>query len=385
MNIWIENPFDNLLIEGYRPHRYWMMAKAFVAAGHDVTYFTSDFSHANKRHRVFLEKTDDWGFKLLVMSTLPYRRNVSLARIRSHREYGRTFGVFAESELAAGNHPDVLIVSMPPLSTCDVALAIKAKTGCRLVFDVQDAWPETFERLFPAGTKGLGRFLLSPLRRTACRAYRAADLVTGVTERYEEMVLRAGANTYRTFPLGIEYPQGSSVPKTCNPLSLVYVGNMGQGYDLGTVIRAVVSIPEATLDVAGAGEREDEWKRLAADNARIRFHGYLQQDALMQLLSDCSIGVIPMRDDSFVGVPNKLADYASQGLKTVTSLQGECAKILEIHQLGATYEVGDVPSLIAAIRKTMDLRPDFESVRDRFDSARIYPDYVRFVTRQGLA
>ena len=37
MTVWIENPFDNLPAEGFRPQRYWLMAEAFAKAGHDVT------------------------------------------------------------------------------------------------------------------------------------------------------------------------------------------------------------------------------------------------------------------------------------------------------------------------------------------------------------
>jgi len=52
VEIWIANPFDNLPPEGGRPQRYWLMARAFARAGHRVTLWTSDFSHARKAPRV---------------------------------------------------------------------------------------------------------------------------------------------------------------------------------------------------------------------------------------------------------------------------------------------------------------------------------------------
>ena len=51
MTVWIQNPFDNLPSEGYRKQRYWMMCEAFVRAGHQVVFWTSDFSHAKKVQR----------------------------------------------------------------------------------------------------------------------------------------------------------------------------------------------------------------------------------------------------------------------------------------------------------------------------------------------
>ena len=51
MNVWIVNPFDNLPVEGYRPQRYWLMSEAFARAGHAVTFWTQDWSHAKKKRR----------------------------------------------------------------------------------------------------------------------------------------------------------------------------------------------------------------------------------------------------------------------------------------------------------------------------------------------
>ncbi|MBR1921951.1 MAG: glycosyltransferase WbuB, partial [Kiritimatiellae bacterium] len=86
MRVWIENPFDGLPVEGHRPQRYWLMAEAFARAGHAVTLWTSDFSHATKLPRRLTQAGPD-AFALRLVATRPYARNVSLARIRSHRAY----------------------------------------------------------------------------------------------------------------------------------------------------------------------------------------------------------------------------------------------------------------------------------------------------------
>ena len=52
MVVWIQNPFDTLPGDGSRKMRYRLLAEAFVRAGHRVTLWTSDFSHATKRKRV---------------------------------------------------------------------------------------------------------------------------------------------------------------------------------------------------------------------------------------------------------------------------------------------------------------------------------------------
>ena len=377
MTVWIENPFDNLPAEGFRPQRYWLMAEAFAKAGHDVTLWTSDFSHAKKAPRT-LSKIEA-PFRLKLIKTPPYSGNVSFKRIASHRAYAANWLVDARAEAKESGKPDVIIISMPPLSTADAALAMKREFGAKIVVDVMDAWPETFERLFPAPLKFLSTLALLPLRRAAKRAYRGADLVTGVCDAYGDIARANGAREYARFYHGIDTSKARGANTQRPPLSFVYAGNFGRGYDLSTAIRAVKATEGATLDIAGAGEREAEWRTLAAHSPRIRFHGYLSGDELDNLLGKSSIGVIPLSDDTFVGLPYKLGDYAAHNLRMVTSLRGECAAILEKHNAGAVYDAKDPSSFIAAAQKVQTSTPDFASLLSELDAGRIYDDYVKCV------
>ena len=314
MTVWIENPFDNL------------------PAGHDVTLWTSDFSHAKKAPRI-LSKIEA-PFRLKLIKTPPYSGNVSFRRIASHRAYAANWLADARAEAKESGKPDIIIISMPPLSTADAALTMKKEFGAKIVVDVMDAWPETFERLFPAPLKFLSAIALLPLRRAAKRAYRGANLVTGVCDAYGDIARANGAREYARFYHGIDTSK------------------------------------------AGAGEREAEWKALAAHSPRIRFHGYLSGDELDKLLDSASIGIIPLSDNTFVGLPYKLGDYAAHNLRMVTSLRGECAAILEKHSAGAVYDAKDPISFMAAAKKAQASMPDFASLLSELDAEKIYATYV---------
>ena len=197
MTVWIQNPFDNLPQEGFRKQRYWLMAEAFVRAGHDVVYWTSDFSHATKRRRVLSTDVSFPGIELRLVPTRPYRRNVGLARVRSHRRYAKDW-LRLSSEAA---RPDVVVASFPTIGAAAAAVRIGRRAGAKVVIDVQDAWPETFERLSPRPLRWLARILLLPLRLKARRVFREADVVTGVCDRYRALVGRE--DYYRAY-LGIE-------------------------------------------------------------------------------------------------------------------------------------------------------------------------------------
>ena len=359
MDIWIENPFDNLPSEGYRPQRYWLMARAFLAAGHSVRYWTSDFSHANKAPRRFIEPSSQDPFPIELIPTRPYRSNISLTRVFSHRDYARAW-LDRARKMSARETPDLIIASAPPIGSACAAVQLAQELGARVVIDVQDAWPETFYRLAP-------RVLFATLRARIQRAYREADLVSGVCERYRELT---GRSDYLTAYLGID--PGTPPQRTSRGFRLVYAGNLGKSYDLKTVIKAVELDSRLTLDVAGAGT-------FTCECPRVHFHGYLDQDRLRQLFARCDLGIIPMSEDSWVGLPNKLFDYTAADLAIVSSLKGETAALLAEHHIGSTYQPRTVESLLAAVETAAATPPGAARrlCEERFAAEKIYANYVQ--------
>ena len=369
MRVWIQNPFDNLPCEGYRKQRVWMMAEAFAAAGHEVVLWTSDFSHGGKAKREFVSPfpTD---FELRLIPTPPYRKNIGLARVRSHRAYAREWVRLARAE---AKKPDVIVSSLPSLSAADAAVSLGREFGAKVVVDVMDAWPETFERLAPAGLRWGVRLLLFRLRAMARRIYREADLVTGVCDRYRELSGRADYHlAYHGVEIGDDRMGAGGDGRS---IRLVYAGNLGRTYDLDTVLKAVEANEDFTLDVAGRWNREVP--------PRVRVHGYLEESRLHELLCACDVGIIPMAADSWVGIPYKLCDYAKAGLRIVSSLGGESAAFLEKYRCGTTYRSGDPASLAAAIRAAMSLdrKASRRMCETEFDASRIYAEYVDRVVK----
>ena len=326
--------------------------------------------------------------------------------------------------------PSLIIVSLPLIGTADVALELKRKCGTKVVVDIMDDWPGTFYRLFPRIVRPFAKLALSPLRRAAERAYRESDLVTGVADRYAELALSAGAKRYRRFYHGIDLGRSgrdSASPSGEAPVQpgirsgrevssadsqlgmrnpfrsekgILYLGNLGRTYDLRTAIEAVALDPQLTLDIAGKGEQEDSLKAFAAEKGvtdRVRFHGYLGEAELAKLAATCAFGLIPMSDESCVGIPYKLADYARFGLFVLSSLRGESAALLAKHHVGALYTAGDPQSLVEKLKSRVEVEdrsskssvspvpspqsPDFPSLLSDLDAAKIYREYVNEVLK----
>ena len=376
MTVWIENPFDNLPREGSRPLRYWLMARAFVAAGHRVVYWSSDFSHTTKLPRKVPRNFTDEGIEVHLIPTLPYKKNVSWTRIHSHRAYAQAWKRAVQNET---NQPDVLIVSAPPLATGPVAIELARQFSARLVVDIMDAWPQTFERVVP---RLLAPFLLARPRQIAKELYAAADLVTGVAERYRTLT----TNRFQRFYHGIELGPAAEVPRNKVP-RFIYIGNMGCTYKLEPIFDALGKLSNVTLDLAGKGDQEEILKgkcRALGLDGRVTFHGQLDQEEMNALLRSCDVGIVPMQGESCVGVPYKFADYAAAGLAILSSLEGESAELLARYQAGLLYQANDADSFVSKVK---ELIPQLATMRagarrlaeTEFDARQIYRDYVNTV------
>ena len=376
MTVWIANPFDNLPPEGARPQRYWLMARAFARAGHRVTLWSSDFSHARKAPRALADgaRWEGDGFRLVLVPTPPYPRNVCLRRILSHRAFARNLRKLAELEPQC---PDLVIASLPPLASAAALAAFCRARGIAFVVDVMDAWPENFARVVP-------RWTLAPLRARARRIYRSAQGVSAVAARYLDLAKSYGAQapTHLAYH-GIELPPPPPVHAERGVFRLVYVGTMGTSYDLETVIDAVREMSDVELDLAGTGPKEAALRARAEGCARIRFHGYLGDEELRALLARADAGLVPMFDDSCVGVPYKLADYAAAGLPVVNTLHGETERLLAEHGAGVTCAAGDRDALCTAVaelraRDAAALRAGALSLARLFDADAVYSAYVNW-------
>mgnify|MGYP003761051437 CR=1 FL=1 len=257
MRIWIINPFDQLPNESDVPLRYWALCRTLAAQGHDVIWWSSDFSHLTKTKRPHCPNTD--GFSVRLIETPPYTKNISFARLKNHKAFADGFYRDAMEGLKNGtlNAPDRIVVSLPPLGVAEQAFRIrdfvrKAENGntesgkleagnetpnsqlstfnsttpshCQVVVDIMDAWPETFYQAIPKPLrKCLGPILLAPLHRSAKRAYHGADKISAVGQSY--LNLAAHYLKQRTGDRGQKTDQSRSC--VCHALRVLQPQHLG--------------------------------------------------------------------------------------------------------------------------------------------------------------
>lgn len=402
MRIWIINPFDELPNEPGRPGRYWSLCHVLAEQGHEVVWWTADFSHRRKVKRAdggdlrpeapegdnlkagnsphasgfkfqvsgmcaaahFSPPTP---FRIRLVPVTPYQSNVGLARLRSHRAFGRNLESALRAETAAGRKPDRIVASWPPVEGGEVAARLGQEWHVPVTIDIQDAWPEAFANFIP-GPAWVARLALAPWRRRTRKVFTAAERVSGVGQAFLDYARAMGGSgpTHLAY-LGAWFTvAGAScsrsqtseleAPSTSSPLRLLYLGNIGRSQDLATVVAGVALARakghDIQLDIAGSGEREPELKQTIMATSlgeSVRLHGFLSGAALDALLAEVHIGVNPVREESLIACPNKVADYLEAGLPILNSLPGELAKLLAEYDAGRGFTSGKPETFAAAL------------------------------------
>jgi len=112
MNIRLFNPYDLIPGEGWRDCRFTILGKALAERGHDVTWWTANFSHHFKKFRS--EGGEDRPvsnlFRIRFVPMTSYEKNISFGRLAYEVLYSRS--VFRRA-LESGP-PDRIVWEDPP-------------------------------------------------------------------------------------------------------------------------------------------------------------------------------------------------------------------------------------------------------------------------------
>ena len=415
LSVWLVNPFDDIPGEGLPPLRYWTLARVLAARGHDVIWWTATWSHRRKAIRSApLGIREDEGFAVRLVAVRPYDKDASLARIGSHRDFGKTFERLANESVSSGQleRPDIILASLPPLESPEAAARLAKKLDATFVLDLMDLWPETFDRLLPG--PGFLKRLIAPFilggmlkRRQALVA--AADAVSAATKTYADSALRDAPESLPRHVCYVgAYPQEfSSPPRLMNhvpaagtdqsaspePVAIecVYAGTLEASQDLDVLAGAARLLSaagvKATIHVAGTGAGEASLTRAAdaiGGSCWLQVHGLLPRQAYVNLLSRCDVGLVCVKPESLVAVPYKACDFAAAGLAIVNSLPGELQRLIDEHAAGVAYTAGDAASLARAITGFAADRSRLNACRQgarrlaaaEFDRERTYPKFA---------
>jgi len=393
LSVWLVSPLDDIPGEGMPAARVRTLARVLAARGHDVTWWSSTWSHRRKAIRALpLGILDDEGFAVRLVAARPYPKDVSLARLASHRDFGRNFERLASEALAADQleRPDVIVAALPPLEGVEAAVRLARRLDATVVADVARAWPESFTALLP-GPPLVRRLLAAfAVGGMADRKRRLLASVDGVIASSQACLDGLAPELPASLPRHVcpvgAYLQDFVAPRRPLPagpgaaaaatdaaapqLRCVYAGALEPGRDLQTLVAAARLLSTrgvaATIHVAGTGpwaERLRQSAEAVPGPCRMVLHGPLDRRGHVRLLADCDVGLVLAGTDAPARLPAKACDYAAAGLALVTGPGSELASLVEEFEAGLDYVPGDAASLARAVAALAEDRGRLSELR----------------------
>ena len=374
LRIWLFNPYGPLPDEGWREYSYVTIGSALAAAGHDVIWWTSNFSHHFKTFR-----SDDWedrvlpsGLTLRLVPTPGYQRNISLGRF--WRDI--VFGWRAYKRARTLPPPDVVFTSEPATMGGLAGVRLATKTGATLFYDQMDLWPELMVQSLPSRWRSVGHLLFEPVYRIRRAIFARLDGAMALAKPYLASILDELPSN-RSIPSlvvynGIDVPafrkiMQQSLPDEIAPafdrsgLKAIFAGSLGPSYDIEPMIYAAFAMERSgsstTIYIAGDGPERSKVEKAAARCANLVYLGKLAPDMLPRVYARCDVGLSCYSASSNVEMCDKFYDYTAAGLIVVNSLQGEVCDWIKSAALGLQYHAGDAASLTDAL-VTVEQYPD---------------------------
>lgn len=148
---------------------------------------------------------------------------------------------------------------------------------------------------------------------------------------------------------------------------ILYQGVLLKGRGIEKVFNALKELPDCVFIIAGSGEFEEYYKKLASEMGlaeQVLFFGKLTQEELPKLTASADIGVALIENLSlsyYYALPNKLFEYIMAEVPVIVSNLPQMNEIIEKYDVGISVDAENKDELISAIKKLTEDKDLYES------------------------
>lgn len=399
MRIWLINPYGPIPSESWRDYCFTMMADALTASGHEVVWWTSNFSHHFKKYRSsgWQDTKVNDKFTLRLVPTTSYKKNIGVGR--ALRDL--VFGIRAYQKGKTQPAPDCIVYSESPLTFGYAGFMLARYHKCPVIFHQMDLWPELIEKAFPTFIQPVLKVLFTPVYMNRKWIYSRLDAVIALAEPYLDVPLNDApvlvtkphaliyngidVEKFRNSMTVLNLPDGILPKKAPGEIRAVFAGSLGPSYDILAILKVAERLESSQsrlkLVIAGDGPLRKNVEEYVADpnHTRLFYVGKLSPELLAPLYRDCDIGLCAYSARSNVEMPDKIYDYTAAGLAVVNSLTGEVSQVVKENGFGLQYAGGNSDDLfnkLESLENDSVLR--HEMSRKSFEIGMTYDQHLQY-------
>lgn len=328
----------------YYDTRIKMIKTFFESKGYKVTYITSDYNHFEKAHF-----KADYADTIQVHVPL-YEKNISFKRLYSQFIFSRR-----AYKITKKLHPDVIYCMFPPNSIVHYIARYKKRSGCKLVFDGYDLWPESFPARHMKPLFKIPFKLWADLRD---RYIETADLILAVSQSMLDSV----KHKWKSTPIKLLKPAiiQTELPvynfDCSKSISFCYLGNVNHITDIDLLVDLLIGVSkskEVFLHIIGEGQNlQSLLAAFNATNIKCITHGVvMDNNQKKDIFAKCHLALNLPREVIHSTMSLKSVEYMSVGLPYVNTGEGDNWDIVEKYGIGFNVERNAIEECVEKIVK----------------------------------
>lgn len=263
---------------------------------------------------------------------------------------------------------DGVLAMSPPLTLGLIGWHTKLFRGGKLVFNIQDIFPDAAIETGAITNKKIISFA-SWLERTSYKCSDSVvllsdDLANNVQGKLEQKfhkrvkVISNFVDTQAITPMSRMTNYRTEL-RIDGALVVMYAGNVGFSQSLEMLISAARELPQLIFVINGEGAARESLKKSAHGLSNVRFGDYQDVSRLSEVLATGDIHVVPLkRGLGSVSVPSKTYSILASGRPVLAAvdLDTEVPRILAAADAGVCVEPDNSAAFISALR-AMTLDP----------------------------
>ena len=263
---------------------------------------------------------------------------------------------------------DGVLAMSPPLTLGLIGWHTKLFRGGKLVFNIQDIFPDAAIETGAITNKKIISFA-SWLERTSYKCSDSVvllsdDLANNVQSKLEQKfhkrvkVIPNFVDTRAITPMSRMTKYRTEL-RIDDALVVMYAGNVGFSQSLEMLVSAARELPQLIFVINGEGAARESLKKSAHGLSNVRFGDYQDVSRLSEVLATGDIHVVPLkRGLGSVSVPSKTYSILASGRPVLAAvdLDTEVPRILAAADAGVCVEPDNSAAFISALR-AMTLDP----------------------------
>lgn len=326
------------------PVRVKHIEKYIKDNGYNCSIIAADFDHRNKKE--YNNKREG----LLLLHVPTYKKNMSFARINSHRVFAKNVKQYLEQ-----HQPQLIFVCTPPNFLFHYVRQYKVKhPESKVVYQIGDMWPETL----PVSKKT--KKLLSPilwiwssLRNKNLRFCDGIIYECNLFKDYlkpysksvpEKTIYLCKANKdYRIEERELSFP-----------MNILYLGSINNIIDCELIVDFLFALNKkikCKLVIIGDGENRAKLVDLCFDKGiEVEFNGIVYDEIKKQkIIERCHFALNVMKETVFVGATMKSIDYFYYGLPVINNISGDSVKLIDQYSCGINLDRNDIEKAVSSV------------------------------------